>query len=498
MNRSLLRIFPVVLAALLQLMPFVRSMVPIVNSGFASSAWAVVFRLATGSVALLGAHHAVSGASAVSLVPSTATVGVPYTGILQYSGSHSADVKSWQCITNFAGKQTACSSSYLIAPGVSVVNSSTKVATVTGTPTSAGTFTFTMKIWSGASCTGGDSDVRSATITVIGANTAPVFSAAPTNRTVTVGGAASFSGTATGTPTPTFSWKLNGGVVNGATSSTLSLSGITTNQAGLYTLTASNSVATVSVSAGLTVLVPPTDVTANAGSSATFSVAAYGPATATYQWRFKSTVLPGETGPTLTLPNVTAAAAGAYSVVVSNAFTLTTNSAALTVLTPPVFSAQPTNRIAVAGASVSLSGLATGTPTPTYQWLYNGLPMQGATSATLTFNPAAPGHSGRYQLRASNSAGSVDAPEVTLLVVPVPSQSAAPQIALPDAVPGAAGGSFVTVPGYGYEIQYKADLNAANWTTVLVVPPALTSHTQSFGNNSNDPIGFYRIVVTAP
>lgn len=498
MNRSLIRIFPVLLAALLQLMPFVRSLVPVVNSGFVSSAWAMVFRLATGSVAFLGAHHAVSGASAVSLVPSTATAGVPYTGILQYSGSHSADVKSWQCITNFAGKQTVCSSTYLIAPGISVVNSSTKVATVTGTPTAAGVYKFTMKIWSGSNCTGGDNDVRTATITVIGASTAPVFSAAPTNRTVTAGGSATFSGTATGTPAPAFSWKLNGDVINGATTSTLSLSGITTNQAGLYTLTASNSVAAVSVSAGLTVVVPPVDATANAGSTAAFSVAAYGPATATYQWRYKSSVLPGETGPTLTIPNVSAAVAGTYSVVVSNAFTLTTNSAALTVLTPPVFSVQPTNRIALAGAAVSLNGLATGTPAPSYQWLLNGQLLQGATSATLTFNPATTGHSGRYQLRASNAAGSVDAPEVTLLVVAAPSETVAPQIVLPASGPGPFGGSFVTSPGYGYEIQYKADLNAANWTTVLVVPPALSSQTQNFGSNSGDPTGFYRIIVTAP
>ncbi len=64
---------------------------------------------------------------------------------------------------------------------------------------------------------------------------------------------------------------------------------------------------------------PPVSVGATAGGTATFTVTAAGTLPLAYQWRRDGTTLPGATTPSLTLANVQAAQAGAYTVVVTNA-----------------------------------------------------------------------------------------------------------------------------------------------------------------------------------
>src|SRR5271165_6813151 len=76
------RMLPVVLAGLLQLMPMLRTVIPVYTQGAAPSAWAIVLRLASGAVVALGSFHAVSGASVAvninSATNDTGQVGVPY------------------------------------------------------------------------------------------------------------------------------------------------------------------------------------------------------------------------------------------------------------------------------------------------------------------------------------------------------------------------------------------------------------------------------------
>jgi len=59
------RILPLLLAAGLQVMPMLRAVLPVYVQGLAPSTWAFVLKLGAGTVALLGSHHAVSGATAI-------------------------------------------------------------------------------------------------------------------------------------------------------------------------------------------------------------------------------------------------------------------------------------------------------------------------------------------------------------------------------------------------------------------------------------------------
>ena len=86
------------------------------------------------------------------------------------------------------------------------------------------------------------------------------------------------------------------------------------------------------------IVTQPVASSVNAGATVAFSVVVTGTAPLSYQWRRNGGDLIGETKASLTLPQVQAANAGDYSVVVGNsAGSVTSVIAALTVNTPPAF-----------------------------------------------------------------------------------------------------------------------------------------------------------------
>jgi hypothetical protein len=138
------------------------------------------------------------------------------------------------------------------------------------------------------------------------------------------------------------------------------------------------------------------------GSTATFSVSAIGSGL-TYQWQkggvnlVNGGTISGATSSSLSLTNITTADAANYRVVVSGAAPCsadTSNISALLVNQIIAIGTQPAaNQSVCSGTSASLNVVATGAGI-TYQWrkgttiLTNGGSISGATTATLTINPA--------------------------------------------------------------------------------------------------------------
>lgn len=94
---------------------------------------------------------------------------------------------------------------------------------------------------------------------------------------------------------------------------------------------------------------------------------------------------------------------------------------------PPRFvSKLPAKVLVELGGSTSLSIVATGTPAPTYQWRKNGVAIPGATNALLQVGPAASSDAGKYDLVATNSAGTrrSNATMVTVALAPAALNSA--------------------------------------------------------------------------
>ncbi|HEY1109480.1 MAG TPA: immunoglobulin domain-containing protein, partial [Opitutaceae bacterium] len=92
---------------------------------------------------------------------------------------------------------------------------------------------------------------------------------------------------------------------------------------------------TVTPVAAPTITTQPASQTAVAGGSVQFSVVASGAGPLTYQWRKDGAPLSGATSSTLSLSGLTSAAAGSYSVTVTNVGGSTASAAATLTITPP-------------------------------------------------------------------------------------------------------------------------------------------------------------------
>lgn len=94
---------------------------------------------------------------------------------------------------------------------------------------------------------------------------------------------------------------------------------------------------------------------------------------------------------------------------------------------PPLITTQPQSVIGVAGTSASLTVVATGKPSPTYQWYFQGILLANATNADLAFNALAPADAGDYVVLVANSAGSATSAVATVAVLVPPAITVQPQ-----------------------------------------------------------------------
>lgn len=171
-----------------------------------------------------------------------------------------------------------------------------------------------------------------------------------------------------------------------------------------------------------TIVESPASATLTVGEWTEFSVVATGSRPMRYQWQHNGVDIPWATSDTFTVFAIDAADAGTYRVVVTNSLgSATSSDAVLTVNVPvpgaPQISVQPLDAIAAVGDTANFAAFATGTPTPTYQWLRNGTPIAGATGATYTTPVLTLDDNGAvYSVVASNSEGSVTSRGATLTV----------------------------------------------------------------------------------
>lgn len=255
----------------------------------------------------------------------------------------------------------------------------------------------------------------------------PVITAQPQSQTVNAGSNVTFSVTTTGLPAPTYQWRKNGTTIAGATSSTLSLTNAQASDAATYSVVATNSLGSATSSgASLTVNTAPVfsshpqSQIINAGGTVSFTAAASGIPTPTYQWRINGANIAGATSATFSKAGVQPGDAGTYTVVASNSVSsVTSNAATLTVYTAPVITAQPQSVSANVGTSASFSVAANGNPSPSYQWRKNGTNIPGATSATLALNNVQPADAANYSVVVTNSVSSVASANATLTVVTI-------------------------------------------------------------------------------
>jgi pectin methylesterase-like acyl-CoA thioesterase len=277
----------------------------------------------------------------------------------------------------------------------------------------------------------------------------------------TVGGSVTITAAASGEGGLAYQWRKGGVPVangqsgtgstySGATTLSLTISDVTADDAGDYTVAVTNPGGTaVSTAATLTITtgaIAPSIVSGPAAASgsvngaASLAVSANGTSPLSFRWQ-KSlnnvdfSDIPSAVSATLDLSPLTTADAGYYRVVVTNSVGSATSPAAPLVIAP-VISTPPAAALVAVGSNHTISVLAdagAGSPEPiTYVWkrdgltVANGAPVSGANTGSLLVSGFTAAQSGYYTVTVSNTAGSVTSAAVYIGVPSTQSVTFAP------------------------------------------------------------------------
>ena len=287
-----------------------------------------------------------------------------------------------------------------------------------------------------ATVTDADHSGTATSILVIGGSssaTAPTVTTAPATQSVSVGDVVNFTVATTGSPSPTLQWRKDGVAISGATNNTLTIFGASLTDAGLYDVVVANPGATlVSPAATLTVAKKSQTISFdaptgsfNAGSPVKLTASASSglPIAFTIMSGAGSIVGTSLTGfgASVVVRASQAGNAGAFTAAdnVDRTFNFVAGGLA------PFLFGSPSDQTVSAGATVTFSAAATGTPAPTWSWTKDGVAISGATSANLTLASVTLADAARYTVTATNSVGAVSA-SATLNVRAAPVFTASP------------------------------------------------------------------------
>jgi hypothetical protein len=238
------------------------------------------------------------------------------------------------------------------------------------------------------------------------------------------------------------------------------------------------------------ILTHPQDATVSAFGSAGFNVAASGSVPLHFQWFRNNSDILNELSSTvsaLTITNVRQADLGAYVVIVTNDFGSVTSSAA-NLYMYRFLSAPFTGVVSYWGKDTPLSIGVWGSGILNYQWYRDGIPVIGATNATLMLAGIQFSNAGSYSVIVSNALGAITNAPFQVIVNPANvSLGLFPGVKIDGTV------------GYTYIIQSASNLGDTNaWQTITNI--TLTQPSEIWNDNStdttlpNNPRKFYRVL----
>jgi hypothetical protein len=351
----------------------------------------------------------------------------------------------------------------------------------------------------------------------------PSILAQPASQTVPSGGNATFTVLAGGSTPLAYQWQYNGKDILGATDASLSLTNQRVADSGNYRVVVTNIFSSVtSAVATLTVLAPlgqavdaPDLVWSTSGNAAWVSESSVthdglsaarsglitdsqssssqtmvtGPGTLTFWWKVSSeqwfdyltfyiddlnqaaisgqvdwqqqsfAVGSGNHSLTWTYAKDSSMSAGMDAAWLDQVIFITN---------PPVITLQPLSQKGTMGATMVLTGAASGAPPVIYQWLKDGTNLSGATSTSYVIAKPTRRDSGLYQIIASNPGGSTPSSNATLQIRSP--QKLGPPLHLPGGLitltsKDADGGPVLPgdLPGF----QAQATTNFMDWDTLL-------------------------------
>lgn len=258
------------------------------------------------------------------------------------------------------------------------------------------------------------------------------------------------SGTLTGTPTRTGTFRIR---VTGYERSNFS------GHSGSATITL-----VVSAGAPLGITTDPIDVTVDPGEPATFTVVATG-AGRTYQWLKNDVAIDGATLDAYTIDSVQPSDAGNYSVRVTAAGNSVVSKAARLVvriqIEVPVVTPLASGVAVHPGEPLRLAPVVTGTEPVTYEWRRSGTVLGSQLTSVLSIASASATDAGSYVLRATNAGGTGEAVVASVEIVPL--------VLTSSGATGNATVSWTAITGRTYVVERADRVSGANWVPLETV-----------------------------
>jgi archaellum component FlaG (FlaF/FlaG flagellin family) len=350
-----------------------------------------------------------------------------------------------------------------------------------------------------------------------------------------------------------YQWYFNGGRLLEATNAALLLANVQPGNSGYYNVVVISPYgAQTSESAHLMVLTPPaitsppTNVLArlsspSATTNVSFRVTAAGSGPVSYQWFHNGSPISGGTNALLTLSNATPAAAGTYTVEVSDAGGWSLASATLTIWVVPFILEHPQSHVAVVGDTVTFRVKAVGTEPLAYRWRSNTTQLGVySPSPVLTITNVKTNHAANYTVIVTNVASSTVLSRAgTLTVLADTDGDHAPDVwesangfnpADANDIDGDADGdsmsnlaeyiagtdphddqsyfkvdtisrvgsallTFLARSNRTYTVQYNSELSPSGWSNLINVPFVTNSHVETVSDPSPAPGRLYRLVT---
>jgi hypothetical protein len=257
---NLLKFPPLIVALLLQIAPFCRTV--FVNPGMFQSGFAIVFKWIAGAGLTVGAIDAVSGASATitGLRPYVGTTQIGPTSLSPSIPAGAGNITLRIIVANpGVNPEQAYWDCTPLPTSLSIntaVGSSGYITNLPGQLTVAGVYNVTLK--AGNTLFGFITTNATITVTNTSSGSPPTITSPPVNQTGYLGGSASFSVTATSSQPMTYQWR-HGGANVGANSPTLVIDPVNAGDAGSYDVVVGNPSGSVTSTpaAVLTVASPP-------------------------------------------------------------------------------------------------------------------------------------------------------------------------------------------------------------------------------------------------
>jgi len=252
-----------------------------------------------------------------------------------------------------------------------------------------------------------------------------LITSSPGSQNVTVGSSATFSVSANGQSPLSYQWLWNGTNILGETNASLSLTNVQFSQTGNYSVIISNSFGSITSTApaltisALKITSQPQNQAVLPGANATFSVGVSGPAPFTYQWVCNATNIDAATNSSVTLTNVQLGQTASLFVIISNTYGYTNSTMASLSVPFLLITSQPKDVYVLAGFGASFSVVASSGPMASYQWLFNGTNLPGATGSGLSLTSVKMNQAGLYACIVSNSFGSVTSSPAWLNINPL-------------------------------------------------------------------------------